>query len=118
MSDALDSIGDLEAEIERLAEAAERCRKTIAAARILVAGGGVAVVALLSGAVGHRPEILVAAIAAIAGGTGLFGSSRGTLEELAAAIAARESRRNELIDTLDLQPAATPGPSSPGIAQS
>ena len=89
------AIADLEAEIERLSDAAERCRKTLAAAKVAGAAGALALAAILLGAVPAGPEGLVAAIALGVGGIGLFGSSRGTLQELEASRAALERRRNE-----------------------
>lgn len=105
MSDATIAIADLEAEIERLSEAAERCRKTIVAARLIWSGAIVLFAAIVLGAFGGAPEELVAALAAFVGGIGLNGSTRGTLRELDATIRTLEARRNAAIDAIDLRPA-------------
>lgn len=111
MSDGA-AIADLEAEIERLSEAAERCRKTIVAARCLWLGGAVAFAAILLGAFGGAVEGLVAALAALVGGLSLDGSSRGTLRDLESAVRRLETERNAAIDAIGLRPAAAALPPS------
>jgi hypothetical protein len=70
-----EQIADLEAEIEHLSEAAERCRKISIAAQALVAAGGLVLVATPIGLLRLGPTALVAAIAAILGGLALYGSN-------------------------------------------
>jgi hypothetical protein len=47
--------------------------------------------------------ILVIGIAVTIAGIGFFGSSRGSLDQLAKKIQIREARRTEMIDGMDLQ---------------
>lgn len=97
-------IVELEAEIEALAEQAERCRKTIIVARIaMLAGIGTLVILILGGGQ-SRPMLLVAGLALLIGGLGGYGSSQGTLAALSGEIAGKETTRRKLIDTMALEP--------------
>ncbi|HVL73578.1 MAG TPA: hypothetical protein VM434_17045 [Beijerinckiaceae bacterium] len=93
----------LEAEIEDLAVRAEAARKLSLAAKAVVAAGGVLLVATLAGLLGRSPLGLVVGLAALLGGIAFGGSNRRTRDDLAAAVAAKERRRAELIDGLGLR---------------
>jgi hypothetical protein len=97
-------IEDLEWEIEGLQEAADRCRKILVGARVLVIGGFVLFGALLVGVLRFDALALVLGLAAVPAGIALYGSNRRTLDDLQSDIAARQQRRRELIDGLDLEP--------------
>jgi hypothetical protein len=97
-----DDITDLETEIDRLAEAAERCRKIMIVARGAIAAGSVVLAALVLGLLRSDALILLVSVTAILAGIAVFGSHRSTLQELKAKIAAQEARRSELIDAMDL----------------
>jgi len=104
MSDPQQEIRDLEAEIEALTQAAERCRKVIVLSKVATGAGGLLLALILSGLVRVGPAVLVLAITALLGGVALFGSHTSTREEIAARISAHEARRAALIDAMALQP--------------
>ena len=103
MSDPQQEVANLEAEIDALARAAERCRKVIALSKAVSGVGGVLLVLILTGLVWLGPLALVLAITAVLGGLALFGSHQSTRGEIAARIRAHEARRAELIDGMALQ---------------
>jgi hypothetical protein len=92
----------LESEIERLAEAAARCRKIALAARIAIGAGCALFAALLFGLI--YPDSLMLMLAAILsmGGVVLLGSNRTTANQIAARIANAERLRGELIGEIEL----------------
>jgi hypothetical protein len=94
---------DLEAEIEHLLGAAERCRKIIVLAKVATVTGGLLLVIILTGLVRFGPGALVLAITAVLGGLALFGSHQSTRDQITARIRAHEARRAELIDGMALQ---------------
>src|SRR5215213_2202371 len=104
MSDPQQEIRDLEAEIEALTQAAERCRKVIVLSKVATGAGGLMLVFILTGLVWVGPAVLVLAITALLGGVALFGSHTSTREEIAVRIRAQEARRAALIDAMVLQP--------------
>ena len=103
MTDLHQQIADLEAEIDALSDAAERCRKSMIVARAAVVAGILLFGASLLGLIRSDAIILVVGIAVTVAGIGFFGSSRGTLDELAEKIRVREARRTEIIDGMDLR---------------
>jgi hypothetical protein len=96
-------IADLEAEIDELADAAERCRKVIVLARVATGAGGLLLVVTLVGLFRSGPTALVLAITAVLGGLALFGSHTSTRDQIMTKIRAREARRAQLIGELDLR---------------
>jgi hypothetical protein len=103
MTDLHQQIADLEAEIDALSDAAERCRKSMIVAKAAVVTGILLFGASLLGLIRSDAIILVVGIAVTVAGIGFFGSSRGTLDELAEKIRVREARRTEIIDGMDLR---------------
>jgi hypothetical protein len=103
MTDLHQQIADLEAEIDILSDAAERCRKSMIVAKAAVVAGILLFGASLLGLIPSDAIILVVGIAVTVAGIGFFGSSRGTLDQLAEKIRVREARRTEMIDGMDLQ---------------
>jgi cell division septum initiation protein DivIVA len=103
MTDLHQQIADLEAEIDALSDAAERCRKSMIVARAAVVAGILVFGASLFGLIRSDAIILVVGIAVTIAGIGFFGSSRGTLDQLAEKIRVREARRTEMIDAMDLR---------------
>jgi hypothetical protein len=97
-------IADLESEIEARQEAAERCRKILVGAKALMIVGGLMFLAPLLGILRSEALALVLGLAAVPAGIALYGSNRRTLDDLEAEIAARQKRRRDLIDALDLAP--------------
>ena len=100
--DPREQILRLEVQIEELAEAVERCRKTIQISKVAIALGGILMVAITLGAVRFDPAVMIGAIAAIIGGTVVFGSNTSTSKQTTAAMKAAEARRAELISRIDL----------------
>ena len=94
---------ELEARIEELFEAAERCQKVIMVARVAIAIGGLLLIFIVFGLLRREPIALVAGLTAVLGGVVLLGSNKSTLEEIMASIRAHEARRAQLINALGLQ---------------
>ena len=72
---SMDDDGDLheqilhiEAHIEELTDIIERCRKIILISKVAIAAGGILILAIVVGALGFDPTILIGAIAAVIGG--------------------------------------------------
>ncbi len=103
MTDLHQQIADLEAEIDTLTDAAERCRKSMIVAKAAVVAGILLFGASLLGLIRPDAIILVSGIAVTIAGIDLFGSSRGTLDQLVEKIRVREARRTEMIDAMDLR---------------
>jgi Flp pilus assembly protein TadB len=103
-----DRIARLEQQLERLAEARDRCRKIKLVAQIALAGGAVWIVAALIGLIGIDPVAMLAAIAGVIGGIVLYGSNATTAEQIAADMEEAEAERTDLIENLDLR--VVPGP--------
>jgi hypothetical protein len=87
----------LEAEIERLTQVAESCRKVILAAKVAIALAAVVVVVTLAGLIRLDQLVTLAAIATILGGIVAAGSNSRTLHEATAKIRPAEARRAELV---------------------
>jgi hypothetical protein len=101
MFDPHEQIARLEAEIDELADAAQRCRKVSIAAKVAIATGLQVLVMSLVGWLG--PFALVCGLSAALGGIALFGSNRRTWDDTLADIKLREAQRAELIDGLALE---------------
>lgn len=99
-----DQISRLEADIERLAEAAEKCRKIILTSRVAVAAGALCTLGMALGIIPFDQIAVVCSITAVIGGIVAFGSNTTTLQQTMAGIKAAETRRSELIDTIELKP--------------
>ena len=95
-----DQIAELEAEIERLRDAAERGRKIDLATRVAI---GLGIACLASSFLSFRPIALVVGLALLLGGIALHGSNRSTLDDIVVRISATEVRRAALIDGLELE---------------
>ena len=96
-------IADLEAEIDELAQAAERCRKAIVLAKVMTVAGSLLLVVALIGLVRSGPTALVLAITGVLGGLVLLGSHASTRDQIMAKIGVREARRAQLIGELGLR---------------
>jgi hypothetical protein len=71
--DLHEQILHIEAHIDELTDIIERCRKIILFSKVAVAAGGILILATIIGAVGFDPTVLIGAIAAVIGGTVVFG---------------------------------------------
>ncbi len=108
MSDAdpHEEIVRLEAQIEALADRIESCHKLILAGRVAVAAGGIALIALLFGAIRFDPAVMACAVAAALGGIVVWGSNGSTAKEAGVELAEAEADRATLIGLLDLHDVA------------
>jgi hypothetical protein len=101
--DPVDDISRLEAQIEALAEVAERCRKIIQVSRAAIAGGRALLVVVTLGLFGLGPVAAIGSIAAVLGGIVSLGSNASTLQQTIAAIRNAEALRLDLISRIDLR---------------
>src|SRR5262245_16585986 len=97
-----EQILQIEAEIEELADRIERCRKIILIAKAAAIAGGVLILAIIIGAIRFDPTVMIGAIAAVIGGTVVFGSNTSTLQQTTKAIEAAKARRAPLIVDLEV----------------
>jgi hypothetical protein len=101
--DPREQISELEAQIEELAGALERCRKTALASKTAVACGGLLLAATVLGIVAFNPMTMVAAVAALLGGVVVFGSNKATSEQFAESLKNAEALRAVLIGRLEFR---------------
>jgi hypothetical protein len=101
--DPIDEISRIEAQIEELAEVAERCRKIILVSKVAIATGAGLLLLMILGLFGSSQVAAIGSIAAVLGGIVSLGSNVGTLRQSMAAISAAEALRSELIGGIDLR---------------
>jgi hypothetical protein len=101
--DLHEQILHIEAHIEELTDIIEGCRKIILISKVAVAAGGILILATVIGAVGFDPTVLIGAIAAVIGGTVVFGSNTSTLKQTVTDMKAAEAHRADLISRMDLR---------------
>jgi hypothetical protein len=101
--DPTDEIADIEARIDALAEAAERCRKFILASKAAIAGGAALLLVAVLGLFGAGKSAALGSIALMLGGIVSFGSNVSTLRQTEAAISTAEALRSDLIGGIDLR---------------
>ena len=101
--DLHEQILHIEAHIEELTDIIEGCRKIILISKVAIAVGGILISATVIGAVGFDPTVLIGAIAAVIGGTVVFGSNTCTLKQTLTDMKAAEAHRTELISRMDLR---------------
>ncbi len=102
-SDLREQILSLEDQIEEFAETIESCRKIIVISKAVIAVGGMLIVAVTLGLVRVDPAVMIGAIAAVIGGTVIFGSNTSTSKQTTADMKAAEADRAELISRIDLR---------------
>ena len=101
--DLHEQILHIEAHIEELTDIIERCQKIILISKVAIAAGGILILATVIGALGFDPTVLIGAIAAVIGGTVVFGSNTSTLKQTLTDMKAAEAHRTELISRMDLK---------------
>jgi hypothetical protein len=101
--DLHEQILHIEVHLEELTENIESCRKMIFISKTAIAAGGALILAIIIGAVGFDPTVLIGTIAAVIGGMVIFGSNTSTLQQSMTGIKAAEARRAELIGRMDLR---------------
>jgi hypothetical protein len=101
--DLHEQILHIEARIEELTAIIERCRKIILISKGAIAVGGTLILAIIIGAVGFNPTVMIGAIAAVIGGTVIFGSNTSTLKQTMTDVKGAEAHRTELISRMDLR---------------
>jgi hypothetical protein len=100
--DLTDEISRIEAQLEELAEVAERCRKFILASKAAIAGGVALLLVVILGLFGSHVAAL-GSIAMVLGGIVSLGSNVSTLRQTEAAIGNAELLRSDLISRIDLR---------------
>jgi hypothetical protein len=99
--DTNDEISRIEARLEELAEAAERCRKFILASKAAIAGGAALLLVTMLGVFGFTAAL--GSIAMMLGGIVSLGSNVSTLRQTEAEIGATEVLRSDLISRIELR---------------
>ena len=101
--DPNNEISRIEAQIEQLADTAERCRKIILLSKVAIAAAAGLLLAMMLGLIGFDPVAAIGSIAAVLGGIVSFGSNVSTLRQTTTAIGAADALRSDLIGRLDLR---------------
>ncbi|MGH6713325.1 MAG: hypothetical protein ACREEK_30760 [Bradyrhizobium sp.] len=99
--DPTDEISRIEAQLEELAEAAERCRKFILTSKVAIAAGVALLLVVVLGLLGSTAAL--ASIAMMLGGIVSLGSNVSTLRQTEEAIASAELLRSDLISGIELR---------------
>ena len=101
--DPADEIAEIEARLEQLAEAAERCRKFILASKAAIAGGFALLLVTMLGLFAAGQTAALGSIALVLGGIVSLGSNVSTLRQTMDAISAAEVLRSNLIGQINLR---------------
>jgi hypothetical protein len=101
--DFRDDIAELEARSEALGESIARCGKISLAAKLTIAAGAVWIALVLLGVTPSIPGTVIAALAAVIGGTVLLGSNAATWTQAEADLRAAEAMRADLIGRMELR---------------
>ena len=98
-----EAIARIEAQLEQLAEVAERCRKIILVSKAAIGGGVAMLLLMVLGLFGSSAAAALGSIAVVLGGIVSLGSNVSTLRQTMDAISAAEALRSDLIGGIDLR---------------
>jgi hypothetical protein len=101
--DPREQISELEVQIEELAGALERCRKTALASKAAMAIGAILLAATILGVITFNPMAMVAGLAALLGGVVVFGSNISTSNQMTESMRNADALRAALIGRLDIR---------------
>jgi hypothetical protein len=101
--DPIDEISRIEAQLEELAQVAERCRKIILVSKTAIAGGVALLPFMMLGSFGSDQVTAIGSIALVLGGIVSLGSNVSTLQQTMAAMSGAEALRSDLISRIDLR---------------
>ena len=93
----------IEARIEELAEAIERCRKFSLAGKVALVAGAVWIALTLLTLVPYVPFMVIGALAFVIGGIVLVGSNTTTWAQTEASLRASEAMRAEMISRVEMR---------------
>src|ERR1700722_3258310 len=99
----IDEISRIEAQLVELAEVSARCRRIILVSKAAITGGVALPILMMLGIFGSNQVAVIGSIAAVLGGSWLFGSNVSTLRQTMTAISATEAFRSDLISRIDLR---------------
>ncbi len=101
--DFRDDIAQIEARIEALRDARERCRKISVASKIVLLAGTVLAALTLLTILPFYPSTFFGALAAMLGGAVLLGSNKTTWEQTDEALEKAEAQRRDMIGRIELR---------------
>jgi hypothetical protein len=99
----IDEISRIEAQLDELADVAERCRKFMLVSKAAIVGSVTLLLFMMLGLFGSNQVAGIGSIAVVLGGIVSLGANASTLEQTMAAITAAEALRSDLISKLDLR---------------